>query len=209
MAVQIQGADGVTIAAIDVSHKAQRISIRPPEILSWNSVGAPSGLLTGVIAGAALFSLRNAGSSLMVVRRLSLGWLTTTTFTAAQRLEFALMRATGWSVADTGGSPLGLTSGKHRTSLITPSVEAKVATTTGITAGTRTLDAFPMSTVALWSAAVGAALAQTPMFSHDAGDYPLVLGPQEGLVVNNIVAMGAAGVGMAYINAEFAVAETY
>ena len=49
----------------------------------------------------------------------------------------------------------------------------------------------------------------TNLFSHDTGDYPLILAQNEGFVLTNGIAMGAAGVINLLVGVEFAEAAAY
>lgn len=208
MGVNILSADGAVTAEVDATHKAQRASLRPAQVLSWSSIADKTGLVTVLAANATLFSLRNTGANVVLVRRVQMQWITTTTFTAAQRLEYGLYIAS-FSSADAGGTALNAGSGKHRTTMSTPAIEARIALTTALTAGSRTLSPSPVGIAAMFSNAVGATMQQTSLLSQDAGDHPIVLGTNEGLVLNNLVLMGAAGVGVVYLNVEFAEAASY
>ena len=208
MSVQIRGNGGTTAEVGGTIHRALRTADRPVEALAWNSLGVPTGLLTTVAAGGAIFSLRNTGANLILVRRVGIGFVTTTAFTAAQRLEYGLRSARSWTAADSGGTALSFASSNTdlKTTLSVPNVEARVSTTAALTAGTRTLDTNYQGIVAGWSGAVGAvpvAPAIDNLLKHDPGDHPIVLANNEGIVIDNIVVMGAAGVGVAYINVEF------
>ena len=210
----IEGGGTAALQEVDTTFKAARATLRPFECLSWNSVGAATGLLTTVAAAGAIFSLRNIGANPLIIRRLGIGFVTTTAFTAAQRLEFSLAIARSFSASDTGGTAIALTGNncKHRTSLGTvTSIDCRIATTAALTAGTKTLDTNRMGYQAFWAGAIGATLLVVPdnLLSHNAGDYPIVLAQNEGLNVVNEVVMGAAGVGVAYINMEFAEATSF
>lgn len=194
----------------DPQHKASRISIRPTEALTWQSVGVPTGLITGLAAGAPIFSLRNLSTiNNLAVKRVGIGYIASTAFTAAQRLEYNLFVARGFTGSDTGGTVIALTgsNAKLRTSLATVTgVDMRVATTTALLSGVRTLDATPLAIQACYSAAIGVNLqpAANNLLSQDSADYPLILAPNEGIVLTNAVIMGAGGIGIAYINLVFA-----
>lgn len=210
MTIQIVGLDGTTIQAADPQFNAARTSVRPIQCLGWNSVAAPTGLITTIAAGGAIFSFRNLSANLVMIRRIGLGFVCTTAFTTAQRMEFQLTVARAFTVSDTGGTSLALTgnNGKHRTSLGTPtSVDCRIAAATALTAGTKTLDTINLGYLGTWVAGVGSVLqanVANNLFSHDPEDYPLMLAQNEGLNIINSVLMGAAGVGIVYINMEFA-----
>lgn len=209
MSVQIRGNGGTTAEVGGTIHRALRTADRPIEALAWNSLGVPTGLLTTVAAGGAIFSLRNTGANLILIRRIGIGFVTTTAFTAAQRLEYGLRSARAWTAADSGGTAISFASSNTdmKTSLAAPNVEARVATTAALTAGTRSPDANYQGITAGWSGAIGAA-APVPcidnLLKHDPGDHPIVLANNEGILIDNLVLMGAVGVGVAYINVELA-----
>lgn len=213
MSVQILGQDGTSVQAVDATFKASRSTLRPAEVIGWYSFGATSGALTGVAAAGPVFSLRNTGTNLLKVRRLQVGFVTTTAFTTCtQGLAYNLLFATGFTVSDSGGTAL-YTAGqnKHRQSFtnITSAPDVRISTTAAITAGTRTLNTIAMGVAGGTSAAVGDSMPITSLLSHDAGDYPIILAQNEGLVVTNAIAMGAAGVIALHVNIEFAEVASY
>lgn len=214
MAIQLLGADGTTLLAVDPQFQAQRVSLRPMQNLSWNSVGAQSGALTAAGANTPIFSFRNLSANPIVIRRAGVGFITITAFTAGQIVDYGLMVARAFTVSDSGGTAIALigNNAKHRTNLGTlTSVDCRIATTTALTAGTKTLDTNHLSQVGAFSSAIGVSL--TPgldnLLSNDAGDHPLILAQNEGINVMNITAMGTAGVIRAYVNLEIAEVTSY
>ena len=208
----IEGASSGYQTEVDTTHKAVRTSSRPDEALTWISVGATSGLVTTLAAGAAVFSFRNIGSNLIVVRRITVGFLTTTAFTAAQPIAYQAFFARGFSASDTGGTAIAITANqnKMRTSLNTPTnLDMRISTTAALGAGTRTLDTVALGITGGGSTGLGTGFAPQPLFSHDAGDYPLVLANNEGIVIANTILMGAVGVGNVIVNIEFAEMTSY
>lgn len=201
---------------VDALSKAARMSVRPPEVLGWNSIGSQTGGISGLAALAPIFAFRNIGANPILVRRVGLSNITSPGYTAGQLIDFGLMFARNWTVSDSGGTAVALTgsNSKHRTSLATPtSVDCRIATTVALTGGTRTLDANHISQVGTL-AATGVASTNiignlSNMFQHDTGEYPLVLAQNEGLIIQNITAMGAGGAGRVYINMEFAEVTSY
>lgn len=216
MAVQLLGQDGSTIPGADPTFKALRSTIRPMEVTSWVSVGAASGALTGAAANSAVFSLRNLSANLLVVRRVGVGFVCTTGFTAAQQLNYGLKVARSFTASDSAGTAVTLTGNncKVRTSLGTlTSVDCRISAAAALTAGTKTLDTNDLGIAGGWALATTAGVIITPtkdnLFSQDAGDYPLILAQNEGFNIMNLTAMGAAGVGTLYVNMEVAEAASY
>ena len=194
----IQSPDLTRSAEIDATMKAIRASIRPQEALSWISAAERSGSLTGPAANTALFSFRNLSANPVLVRRVGCGFLTTTAFTAS----------------DTAGTALALTgsNAKHRTSLATlSSIDCRICAAANLTAGTKTLDSNNLGIAGGWSGAVGVTVqpALNNLFAHDPEDYPLVLAQNEGLNIMNLVAFGAAGIGIFYAAIEVAEVSSY
>jgi len=168
--------------------------------------------MTVVAAGGPVFALRNIGSNLLTVKRVSVGFVTTTAFTTAQALAYQLFFARGFTASDTGGTAIAITANqnKNRTSLATPtSLDCRIGSTGAITAGTRTLDTVALGIAGGSSTAVGTSMPPTNLFSHDAGDYPIVLAQNEGLVITNNIVMGVAGVINLHVNVEFAEMSSY
>ena len=200
---------------IDTGFRAARASLRPHEAGGWCSIGAQSGAMTVIGASAPVFSLRNISTKLILVRRIGVGLMATTGFTAAQKLDVALFVARSFSASDSGGTAIAFTgsNAKHRTALNTPaSLDCRIATTGALTAGTRTLDANALcqqSGYALTTAGAVIAPAPANLFAHDTGDYPLVLAQNEGLVVTLPTAMGAGGVASLFVNLEFAESDSF
>lgn len=209
-------ADPITgsVQRIDATFQAGRASLRPPEVLSWVSVGVATGSITGLAAGGAIFSLRNLSANLLLIRRVGVGFICSTAFTTAQRVEFALQVARAFTASDTSGTAVAITGSncKHRSSLgVLTSVDCRVAAAAVLTAGAKALDANYIGLQAGFVGAVGAGIApaQDNLLSHNAGDYPIILAQNEGINIINAFAMGAAGVGNAYINLELAEAVAF
>lgn len=217
MAIIQSGADS-TLLTVDPSFKAARVVIKPDEMTGAYQLSMASGALTTVAASTAsagtVFSFRYApgGSTVCVVKRVSVGFVCTTAFGTAQQMGFGLFAARGFSGADSGGTAATLTGNnqKYRTSLATTSVSnINMATTGALTAGTRTLDAQPLGSTYFYVGGVGTSLVQTDLLSYDPNDYPFVLANQEGFTIQNLVLMGASGVGTLVVNVEWFEANSY
>ena len=209
MGIQILGQDGASVVAVDPTFDAMRVSLRPAEVVAWQSLGAKTGNATTVAANGSIFSLRNISANLLMIRRVGVGFVLTTAFTTAQILELGLIFARAFTASDSGGTAIAITGSntKARTSLATPtSMDARISTTAALTAGTKTKDANHLGLVGAWCGAVGAGIAPSlnNLWSHDAGDYPIILNQNEGINIDNVIVMGAAGVGTIYVNVEFA-----
>lgn len=132
-----------TVAAeVGAQHKAVRTSPRPPEAV--NTLGAyRQSLFTGSVgaglaANSEIAQFRYTGASLAMVKRIQMDTVCATTAFAAGAISFRLLTATGWSADGSGGSvlttPLALDS-----RMAVPVASLRVATTTALGAGTKTL----------------------------------------------------------------------
>ena len=163
-------------------------------------------------AAGPVYSFRNTGANLLIVRRVTVGFITTTAFTAAQGLFYNLIKATAFTVSDSGGTALyTVGANKHRAAFtnITSAPDIRISTTGALTAGTRTLEAQPLASVCGSSTTIGTSMPMSPLFSHDTGDYPLVLAQNEGFIITNGIAMGAVGVINLLVNVEYAETTAY
>jgi hypothetical protein len=177
---------------------------------------AISGLTTGLAANAPIFSFRNANSGYLrvLLQRLRMQMAIVTPFTTAQEITCAAYVARSFSSADTGGTNLTLT-GVNATlnsiSDIACSATARVSTTGALTVGARTVDTQPFlylpgaQLFAASSTSTQAAPFVEEYVLNSDQQFPLNLqggalwqgvgnynGP-EGIVVQNGIAMGAAG----------------
>ena len=195
MAVQVQGAGGTVVEA-DATFKASRASLRPNEAINWNSVFGASGALTGVAAAGPVFSFRNTGANPNLIRRIHASYIVTTAFTMGQGLCFSALKAIGFSASDTGGTAL-YTAGQNklRTSFtnIASAPDIRIATTAALTAGTRTLETVALGSINGNAGSLGVNGGNL-VYEFLPGDYPLTLAQNEGFIVTNDFAMGAAGV---------------
>jgi hypothetical protein len=198
-------------AIVDPTFQAIRFSERPPEILGAYQYAITSGLLTTVAAGGAVFSFRfnpATTTNLCMIRKVEIGFSTTTAFTTAQSLQYSMQIARAFTAVDTGGTSGTFTvanTGKLRTSMPTSQMSLtgsniQIGTTGALAAGTRTLDTQPIAYIEGSSTAIGTTIPITPIYQHQSGDYPLILAYQEGFIINNVQTMGAAGVGNLTVN---------
>ena len=201
-------------AVVDPTFQAVRFTQRPPEVLGSYQYGIASGNLTVVAAGALVYSFRfnpAVTTNLCMIRRVEINFSTITAFGAAQSLQYSMQIARAFTAVDSGGLSGAFTqsnTGKMRTSMPTSQMalagsNIQIANTGAMTAGTRTLDTQPISFVTGTSNAVGTTLALAPIYNHVPGDYPLILGYQEGFIINNVQTMGATGVINLTVNVEW------
>ena len=172
-------------------------------------IAVTSGLVTGLSAGDPIFSLRWAPSlptsnprqlTTFVLQRMRVKWRTITDFTATQEAGIDVFLARAFTASDSGGTAATLTTNnaKKRTSFPTTLLtDLRIATTGALTPGTRTLDAQPIASD-VYSDLANAATVQkgrvdVEVLDQDQDRYPIVLAPNEGIVVENRITMGAGG----------------
>lgn len=205
MAIQLQG-NGGTVAEVDATFRTQRVSLRAAELIGYYSVAGNSGALTGVAAAGPVFSFRNTGANLICIRNVRIGFITTTAFTAAQGLAYSLLRANSFTASDSGGTALYVAgANKHRAAFtnVTSPPDIRISSTAALTAGTRTLETVSMAIAGGSSTGLGTSMPITDLLENDAGDYPLVLAQNEGIIITNLIAMGAAGVIQFHVGCEY------
>jgi hypothetical protein len=173
-----------------------------------------SGLITGIAAGSELFQFRFSSAPKTKINKraelkfLKVDFIATTGFTAAQVVDFAARIARSFSANGTGGTqslPPTLMQKKktlYPDSEILANGDIRIATTAALGAGTETLDTFPFASVAGWAAAATAGkVLSLPLFEEFAEHHvPIIFQPNEGFVIQNLTAFGAAGVGSLYVD---------
>lgn len=206
MAIIQSGANSTNLMSVDPTFAAAHMTLRPPEQTGTYQIAAISGAVAGVGAGSPVFSLRWAPGTgaLCLINSVIVSATVTTGFTAAQELEYGMYVARGFTVSDTGGTQQVVSGNNQKmrtsmgTSLIASGGDMRISSTAALTAGTRTLDSQPMNANSFWALAATAGSTfsnvNIPLFDRQPGEYPIVLANNEGIVVNNILAMGAAGV---------------
>jgi len=150
-------------------------------------------IAAGLASNSPIFSLRYGGTGTAVVKSVRITAGTIVGFAANGLCRFNLFPARAFTASDTGGTSATLTgnNAKMRTSFATTAMaNIQVASTGTMTAGTRTLDAQPIGNADLTGPATGGATISAGnnlLYAQNAGDYPLVLAPNEGVVLQATV----------------------
>lgn len=206
----IEGGVSGALAGVGAENASPLHTVRFPVSLGSGGayrIGATSGTMAvSLAAGAEIFQFRyvTAASRLALVYKVSISAGANVAATAAAIVALKMTIARAWTAAGSGGSRITLTgnNAKLRTSLATSEVnDAGVATTAGLTAGTKTLDTTDIGGVAqgIITGAITVAplfplFPQTNLFDADGeGQYPLVLANQEGFVIRNGAIVFPAG----------------
>lgn len=198
--ISILGVTSGNGAEVD-SDNALKIQSHAPAIGSNGAyqVSLVSGSVASSLASCStLFSMRWTNSThICLVKRMRVSAYNNSggTLTASSPWAVVAYIARGFTAADSGGTAVSFTSNqtKLRTSMASSLMGSMmILTTTGITAGTRELDSFPLG------ACMGASpsgTSQTQFFNNnnngfatifnrtDMGMYPIVLAKNEGIVV--------------------------
>jgi hypothetical protein len=174
-------------------------------------VGAKSGDMTGLLADDVVYQLRNIGTEPAVISKVILAFVTKTAFTAAQQLAFTLHRAVSSTTIRTGGLNIFASDPRKRRSEFPAFSAADMqgsisnAAALGFTAGAGTINSnsgvFDMLTCGVdVAASAGFISGRSEWWPTDR--IPLTLGPDESLIVNNVLGWGAGGVGNLFVGVE-------
>lgn len=223
MTVQVRG-NGGTVADVGADHRELLTGARPTTVGSYGHFRLA--VQTGSIAATArtdepIFSMRWSSSSVYaVIYRVRITGIIATTAFAVGPIYVKATRATGFSAEDTGGTAITESSvSKLRSTFGTSSAaDLRVSSTGVLTAGTRTLDTYDLGQITTHSSGgVGSA---TPIIGSqylphndlfvarvEAGEHPLVLTANEGLIVRATVP--ATGVWIAGIEVTWSEGTSY
>lgn len=151
---------------------------------------AKSGVIAPYLpAGSTIYSfLWTSPGMLALIWRLRMMAWTVTAFSGGLA-TFDLFVARNFTAGDSGGIPanLGGENNQLRTSMAASSAAIQIASTGGLTPGTRTLDAAPMESFTALAPQTNDMLFPTEpviLFEKDKGDHPLLLAQNEGFVIN-------------------------
>ncbi len=168
----------------------------------------PSGLTTGIAADGILLSLRHTNANIAIrIKSIDVAFITTTAFTAPQEVGWYAKIARSYSASPTNGTPITVgADGKKRASYPSTTLgggDVRVASASAITAGTATEDTNPFARRSVWSGAVGAQAdwRELPFLLGDPKG--IILQQNEGIIIRNLVAMGAGGVGRFVFTIDF------
>lgn len=224
MAIQIQGNSGVIAEVDGTTFRATRMTPRPVDhgALGSYTFGAFTGIIAaGLAANSELFQFRWADATrFAVIREIRFSAsVSTTMFAAGVPVQIDLIKSVSWSVAGTGGTGLTpTTTMKKRTSMGSSLVAAgdiRIATTTGLGAGTKTLEANSLAALMAGGPITAGLngtiiLPGTTLFCAEVGDgeHPLVLAQNEGFSIR-CVAVPATGTWMAAVTVDWTEVTAY
>lgn len=188
---------------VDSTFQAGRVSIRPLEFGPYGHFRANlvTGATVSLTAGDPIASFRWTSSTAnAVLLRARLNAQITANITTAVAVPVELIKATGFTASDSGGtaSQPGSTQ-KNRSTMNSSLVgDLRVATTGKLTAGTRTLDALgfaysiPQFTPNVTNA--GSVSYPDDMYLIDSyGEYPMTFAANEGFILRTPIAGNTSG----------------
>lgn len=194
---QIQGFTTANIMEVEANTRAARVTLRPEDYgsLGIYSNGNVSGVMAAnLAANAPIVSARwTDAAKLCLIKRVTFSAAAgATVFTAGVAL-FNLFVARSYTVVDSGGTSI-LPSGnqaKMRTSGMGTTLfgDMRISSTATLTAGTRTLDSNPISSIAAGVLATAGSNIVNPfaMVDQRPGEHPLLLAQNEGIVIQATV----------------------
>lgn len=222
-----QGANDSVIAQVDLTFLSGRTNLRPLEYIvngitggHYQLVALYSNTAAKPAAASDVLSLRWTDSRLfLVLKRLTIFSICTTGYTAAGAQDFSLYKATGFSVAASGGTqviPVAATGQAVRSTMKKSGLDGSsgvlwVSSGDTLTAGTRTLDTQASGYVQFANPATVGSAQQSDLFNlRDFGEHPMVLTANEGLVIQTPIGNAqAAGVSKYGFQVEWAEVAAY
>lgn len=174
-------------------------------------------------ANSSLFTLRNIhATNLIVVHKIRAEWMQTAAHTAAILDSLDIYRLTSYSVTPTTNTVTPILS-KLRTSYATPVDGTDLAVrgvtvagaAAGMTGGTLTKDSAPPRQIGMWFLLAVPTTGATPFRDESywpdvaSGEAPLVLAQNEGFLIENRVALGAAAGSSVSFDIEFSIVTAY
>ena len=222
--MNVAGFSGIVQEVWGTLFRGAKVHVMPVDHGAFGaySYGGPTGVLPAALAAnSEIFQFRWADATrFCVVRKVRISAAVSTTFFAAGvPVQLDLIKSTGWSVAGTGGTaPTIAATLKKRTSMASSLMVAgdmRIATTAALGAGTKTLEAQPLSTI-LGAGPITASLnggiiaPGTILFQCEVGDgeHPLILAQNEGFSIRS-VAVPATGTWQAAVQVDWAEVDSY
>lgn len=177
--------------------------------------GAVTLAAAGTTTAGHMFVMRNPSTTKKVnIRYVGCEFATTTAMTTQQPMGYDLIVARAYTASHTGGTAIDMFtltgSQKVRTNQSTTAFTVntvRMCTTSGLTAGTHDLDSQAFSRKMFLSPVLGEVARVELLDARDDGRSthrsPITLGADEGIIVRNVILMGAVGVGNMIVNVEW------
>ncbi len=222
MAVIQGGVSGLLAEVGAAPANAQHITLKPiPHgSLGHYRVNHRCAIVASQAANSRLFEVRNThASNLLVPTRLMLKWIQTGAHTAAIEDSLDCFKVTGFSAVDTVNTVTPTASMKRNTMGAAPGSAAIRGVTlagaaAGMTGGTLVKDGGSFAQLPAWLLAAQPTGSVVPHAFLDAlddvnGTHPFVLGPNEGIIVENRALLGIAAASVVYFDCSWAEVTAY
>lgn len=229
MGIQVQGNAGVIAEVDGTTFRALRTVNRPLDhgALGHYRIQSQTGTLAAALAAGSgtaghVYAFRwGDASRFAVITKMKTRFLPLTPFTSAtltDHTSFDAFIVRSYTASHSGGTALTPTgnNAKMRTNMGTSLVtDIRISTTTALTAGTHTFDAFPFAQSIRKGNRVNPAAATEETiqpttdgmemdFDMGGGDHPIVLAQNEGFVIRNRTVWPAAGTGILTVQCAWA-----
>jgi hypothetical protein len=217
MALQVQGNGGTVAEVQGTGFRALNVVVRPLDhgSLGHYRVNHRCAIIAAQAANSRLFELRNSGTNVLIITRLLLKWMQTSTHTAAIEDSLDVYKCTGFSGVDTTNTVTPVPTTKRTSGMTASPGGAQVRGVTiagaaaGMTNGTLTKDSSSIGQLPKWLLAAQPTAGPVEpsvidVFDDVNGTHPLVLAQNEGIIVENRVLLGAAAGSAVYIDCSWA-----
>ena len=222
MAIQLLDSAGTNKAIIDASGGI-RVVPSPPDIGANGAyrLCAYTGALATIAAGTAsaghIFAARwTHATKLALVTHFRARWLTIAGPTAAQEFGLDAFIARNYTVNHGAGTAVTLTGDamkKRATHGTTTFADIRISATAALTGSSFTLDPSPFAAGFGKEMATGATVPTTSfeaLFAvNDQSNHPIVLRQNEGIVLRNVVLMGAGGTARVTVEMDWLEVDSY
>lgn len=192
---QIQSGADATLLTIDPTFNAARVSIRPPEVTGAYRIAKTTGTIAAATAAGVMAAFRYPSTGVAVVASVRIGINVLSAYTAGS-IIFSVWGARSYTATETTNYTAATLTGnnaKLRTSHATCNALFGVATTAGITGGTKTEDTQPLSSCTFNLPATITGQPTQDFFTFNMQSFPFILGQNEGFVIRNDTAFAATG----------------
>lgn len=214
MPIQMQLENGSLIGGGGAAFKGANVHLKPLDhgSLGHYRVAIRAQLLAGQAANSRLFELRNSGSNLIVPTRMEITVLPVGSVASPYLLALSLFKCTSFTAVDTTNTATPTVTVLKTSGMSAApgaaSVRYLVGASAGMTGGTLTKDAFPISTLLAWMATITPATPPVTkeMARKNVDEYPLVLAQNEGFIIENFQ-LGSATANEVQVVCELAWAE--
>lgn len=177
-----------TIATVDPTFNALRMTLRPGEFQGAYRLATRSGTIAAATGAGIQFMFRYIGTGTCVIHSVKIGLQTTAAYTQGA-ISFTLNVVRGWSISDTSGTQITLGNiQKLRSAMTQAQVDIRVQTTSTLTAAATTAaieDPAPFSSVQFNMPAAVTPQPMAEMLPMSWYSKPLTLTLNEGFRVRN------------------------